>query len=210
MWSVLLALAAVCAGNSWAASIAVLNPSFELPALPAPPPASNGVPQNWAVGGAAGDHYVGAGEFNPGFPTDGVQVGWANLGGSLSQVLATNLTAGTPYLLRVDIGRRMDFNADASGGYIQLIAGATNLGLLLLDGAQPAPGNWAQYDLYYTSPYGDPLAGQPLQIVLGSNTTQTGFDNVRLDIVPEPAAVTLGVIGFMGLIAWRRRSVMTK
>ena len=224
---------------AWAVPITVLNPSFESAILPIN--GGNGPfsqliasPAFGTVGGtltswiaSSTDNNANAGGFDPSpggsnWTTkwwDGNNIGYvqgffAGTGTqvvSLSQTLSATLLAGTVYTLTVDVGRRSA--APASNYSIQLFAGANLLATANNLFALP-PNSFGTDSATYSSPAGDPLAGQALRIVLSTNNVLGGFhesffDNVRLDAVPpagtapEPGTAILLPAGFLAYL-WRR------
>jgi hypothetical protein len=139
--------------------------------------------------------------------TDGSVVVYI-LNASISQTLTALVTPGTTYTLTVDEGRAI---GDPNAGYaIGLFAGITPLA----SHTHPTPlgFGWITDSVTYSSPMGDPNAGQPLRIVLTSLGTETEFDNVRLDAetAPEPGSwmmIALGVAAMFGYRATRRRTI---
>jgi hypothetical protein len=95
---------------------------------------------------------------------------------TLEQTLGVTLRDGETYTLRVDVVRRPGFGGNPY--FIELYAGPT---LLARDNNTllPAVGGFVTSVLRYSSPVGDPLAGQPLRIRVGG-ASQSNFDNVRL------------------------------
>lgn len=128
--------------------------------------------------------------------------------GILGQTLGINLTANTPYTLSIWIGARTDFPyAGYTFGFF------TSAGTALVtetNAVTPVAGTWVNRILTFTALTGNPNLGQPLQIRFGetepSTSSQTVFDKVTLDVVPEPSAVVLTIVGCGGLLALRRRS----
>lgn len=130
---------------------------------------------------------------------------------SLSQTLSTVLDSNADYTLTVDVGRRQftpifDYKIQLFAG-TTLLASASNLALAKnSSGADSAT---------YSSPMGNPLAGQALKIVLTTTSTsaftEAFFDNVRLDAVkitnpvPEPAGMTMLATGAAFILVRRKR-----
>jgi hypothetical protein len=134
--------------------------------------------------------------------TDGSIVAYI-LNASISQTLTALVTPGTTYTLRVDEGRAI---GDPNAGYaIGLFVGSTQLA----SHSHPTPlgFGWITDSVTYSSPIGDPNAGQPLTIVLTSFGTETEFDNVRLDAetAPEPGSFVMLVLGAAAILGRRVR-----
>ena len=125
---------------------------------------------------------------------DGSTFAFSN-GPTISQTVGT-VAAGDVYTLQVDIGDRVGF--PVTGSIDLLINGNTYTGT----GTAPTAGNFSNYIATYTGTTAD--AGQAIVIELQSSGAQAGFDNVRLDAVPEPASFLLigPALLFLGL---RRR-----
>jgi hypothetical protein len=128
----------------------------------------------------------------------GNQVGWANAGGSLTQVLTTALALNTTYTLTVEVGLRP---TDTCGPVIRLYAGSTLLGNAT--GATPTAGNWALWTLVYNSGSSNAAVGQFLEISLASTTNQTNFNAVSL--TATPAATIAGSVA----LSWTASSGAT-
>ena len=195
-----------------AASITVLNPSFESPTAPLQPGQTmayysiNDI-TNWVIG-IVSNKLAGVsdpGKSNPGniyyngVPVpDGVQVAYSN-GPTISQLLSAVLQPNTQYTLGAYVGQRL---AIGFQGYdIQLWAGNT----LLASNNSPTPvaGTFVPVTVNYTSGSSGPI-GQPLEIRLLSSGVQANFDKITLNAspIPEPSAI-LGLLGFglLGLVS---------
>lgn len=216
--ALILVLAFGCS-SAFADSITVQNPSFEIPILNlgnAPGQTGNAT-GTWISysPGWPGSVDMGAGEYlpsNTSLPTgatDGQDVLWIN-SGYVSQTLTATLQNNSTYTLQVDVAQRTD--VPVIDYYIYLMAGNT---IIAADNnsLHPDPGTWLTSTITYTSGANDPLAGQALSIVLGVNTWQTDFDNVRLADppagsvgVPEPSSLLLMGFGLLPLVRRRRRS----
>lgn len=193
-----------------AASITVLNPSFESPTATSPDGLGfysiNDI-TDWVIGVVPGQD---AGVSNPGasLPSniyyngapvpDGVQVAYSN-GATISQVLSAVLQPNTQYTLGAYVGRRLVIGFQ--GYAIQLWAGNT----LLASNNSPTPvaGTFVPVTVNYTSGSSGPI-GQPLEIRLLSSGVQANFDKITLNAspIPEPSAI-LGLLGFglLGLVS---------
>jgi hypothetical protein len=117
-------------------------------------------------------------------------------GGTISQVLAANLTANTIYTLTVSIGRRLD--SGFPGYIVELLA--SNQLLAYNNWLNPAAGQFQVATVTFNSSLiACCAANSPLSIkLIGASGTQTNFDKVSLDatpVVPEPGTVTFSVIG---------------
>ncbi|NCR77696.1 MAG: PEP-CTERM sorting domain-containing protein [Microcystis aeruginosa K13-06] len=193
-----------------AASITVLNPSFEFPTATSPDGLGfysiNDI-TNWVIGVVPGQD---AGVSNPGASLppsiyyngapvpDGVQVAYSN-GATISQVLSAVLQPNTQYTLGAHVGQRL---AIGFQGYdIQLWAGNT----LLASNYNPTPvaGTFVPVTVNYTSGSSGPI-GEQLEIRLLSSGVQANFDKITLNAspIPEPSAI-LGLLGFglLGLVS---------
>jgi hypothetical protein len=205
-----LALLVGMAAPTQAALLTVTNFSFETPnvggdgGFDSNPPST--IITGWNIlsgqGGVLDPNsaaYTGAGA------TNGVQVAYSN-GGTISQILSSNLALNTLYTLAVDVGSRKDF---PSPGYsIQLLAGGNVIGTSLLP--PPVINTFVTATVSFFSGLSNPNAGSALEIRLISNGVQTNFDNVRLDASPQvPEPVSLCIWAGFGLIAaggaYRRR-----
>ncbi|MEM9599307.1 MAG: Ig-like domain-containing protein, partial [Acidobacteriota bacterium] len=199
-------------------SIAVANPSFELPTLgDGAVRNATGVP-DWTFVGTSATY---RGVFNPpvgSYPTaggqgtppgaDGAQVAFLfNNGGPSQSVtahqdLGETVQVGRDYTLRVAIGRfdpGQPYAPSTYGGYrIELLAGGTVIATDV-DTVDPTLHTFEDA-VAVASSIPTSLVGQPLTIRLGLSTTQaqrsTHFDDVRLEASPAaggnlPPSVTL-------------------
>jgi uncharacterized protein (TIGR03437 family) len=178
-------------------SITITNPGFET--IPSNPAwincAGNGGPGtggagcqdtlNGIVPGWTASNTTSIGLFQPGpnlftlpWPAAEGQTAAQVNSGTLSQVVSATLQVSTLYTLQVDVGRRLDNQYPSTPPTVQLFAGNTLIASAT--GAQPPLGGWTTWTGTYQSSASDPLAGQPLKIVLGAIAVQGDFDNVRL------------------------------
>jgi len=210
-------LAALCFGAALAlpaAPINIQNASFEThdPFTVVSPTfgAWNSTVIDWnAPGGFLAGQFTAVPAVLSPIATDGSVVVYI-LNASISQILTAVVTPGVTYDLTVDVGRAI---GDPNSGFaIGLFAG----GNLLARDNHPAPlgFGWITDSVTYTSPLGDPNAGQALQIVLTSFGTETEFDNVRLDAesAPEPGSLLLVSLGAAILLGRRifRRALLER
>ena len=201
-------------GQVRAASITILNPSFEDPIAPQQGMTgfyTLGVIGNWFNAAASGrdqgvlnpsksQELTGSDIFYNGPVPDGDQVAYSN-GGTIAQTLVEVLRPNTRYTLSAYIGRRKVLAFPNNS--IILLAGGTILASS--DSVTPDPGTFLPVTVNYTSgSIGDPLIGQPLAIYLSSFDVQTNFDMITLDAspIPEPSAI-LGLLGFglLGIVS---------
>ena len=167
-----------------AVTVPVNNPSFESPAYV---DGDGGGVDSWVVAPSVG--YAGAYNFNvadlPVVP-DLDQVGFAGIGGSLTQTLAVPLTAYTLYTLQVDVGRQL-VNSNAETDHtVRLLAGST----VIAEGSAvaPAPGTFNTVTVTFQTGASHVELGSALGVQLFSPVpvgSQVLFDNVRLDATVE-------------------------
>ncbi len=106
-------------------SITITNPSFEANVLS--DSAWTNAATGWTVSGDAGSFNPSTVSFASGNGNNGSNVGYINsAGGSLTQTLSTNFDTNLNYRLSVDVGRRLEFGAQAYA--VELYAGATLIG----------------------------------------------------------------------------------
>jgi hypothetical protein len=189
----LIGLALIAPGLAFATPISITNFSFEADKLD-PGGQTNGVITGWTLTAPdIGSEGVLCNNGNffpvpPGLP-DGVNFAWSN-GGTISQVLADTLKPGY-YSLQVYVGHRADLSAWPPYA-VQLYAG----GQLLAQESSltPAGGTFALSTVTYRAALNDPYLGQPLEIRLVTNASQTSFDKVTLNYFPNyvPLLLLLG------------------
>jgi hypothetical protein len=210
-----LVLVFLSVSHGLATPIDVLNSSFELPFCPGTVDWVTCMPNNWTVYDPPG---VYSGTFRPlsngpGSPwdsiPDGVQVAFSN-GGTLTQLLTADIMPNETYTLSVWVSQR--WSAGLFLPEIQLLGGSTPV--ITMNNANPGGKTptqlsdqnytWEEWSMSWTSPTSGPLIGQTLSIVLGSDATQTDFDNVSLTVNPEPGMFVLMAGGLIGLGIRRR------
>jgi hypothetical protein len=189
VWISILFTIALIASRGHAGDIEVTNPSFEDYIVAGGFFTWHGeglIDYGWEV-------EVGApvGVFHPNtsvFPIipDGVNTAYSQ-GPIISQVLSEVLVEEVGYTLTVGVGNPANV-AGFPGYKVQLWAGNT---LLAEDDntLTPAEGGFQTSAVEYTSPLGDPSAGQLLEIRLVSLGAEVNFDMVQLqddvDLAPE-------------------------
>ena len=214
-----------------AGAATVLNPSFETdsvtdgnftPSL-----------TSWTVVSSGGSPGPGYGTYNPaesdftgatggGTPSgaDGTNVlttytdNDAGAYAGVSQVLTgLTLTAGSTYTMTVAIGDYKGLTptnwhlaiSTSSMGVGTYLANLSGLGTSLTDD------QFNDFSVSYTATGLEPQNGEDLKITLwGQNDdgigggTHVPFDNVRVDVVPEPSTAVLGMLGSLFLVRRRR------
>jgi len=166
--------------------LAVANASFEDYVLPAGAATSDGVGlDSWTPepGNQVGVWNVSDLTDYPGGAPDGVNVAYSQ-GPSISQVLSDVVVEGMTYALTVEVGNSP---CCAFLGYgVQLLAN----GVVLAEDANSIPADPATFEtvlVTYTSPPGDPNAGETLEIRLLALGPEVTFDDVtltRIDCAP--------------------------
>ncbi|MEQ8843266.1 MAG: GC-type dockerin domain-anchored protein [Phycisphaerales bacterium] len=197
---IVFAAANACATCVLAQSIAIDNPSFELPDL-SPAGFTSTAPDGWTSVGLGT-----VGVFYPTVPTwgytasHGDQLAYCN-GGAIEQTLTENVRPGVEYVLLVDIIHRPGF---FNTYRVELLAGDT---VVAIDDGRlrPASGEFAVLVLGFEALAGDAVVGQPLRIRL-SGPTQANFDNVRLttcrvDLDGDDALTVFDFLAFQNFFA---------
>lgn len=215
------ALAGVASVSSvQAASVVVPNFSFEEDIAP-PGGVMKFVPSGWLSFNQKGGEDIGSQNAlaanypvnNPmEWPAEGNQFAYVNMfannaegGGIFTDV--GSLMPNTQYTLTVAIGSRADrLN---SPGIISLVNGFDNTGTLLATGGglPETQGTWMDYSITFTT--GAEVSDNLIIVlsVLGAETIQADFDNVRLEAtaVPEPSTIALCLLGGLGAARMIRR-----
>ncbi len=204
--SILTILALATMSN--AEPISIKNASFEDPAQD-PGGWTNTYP-DWEAPPATGDAFV---EYIDGFSSEGVQHIGVQNSEEVSQDLGVALVPNSIYELTVGVGNRnANFSptdgtqASTFGLYLGGDAGAG--GTLLADSTVDAgplgESTFADFSLSYET--GDTVADGNVFISL--RTTGGGrahYDNVRLNVVPEPSSIALLSLAGLGLLLGSRR-----
>jgi hypothetical protein len=195
--------------SAFAASISVVNPSFEADPQSCAGCFTLNLATGWSATGQSSTFQPSAGSFAS--VPNGINVGAAgsaNGSGDFFQTLSAVLQANTAYALTVEVGQRLDF---PFGGYVvELLAGSV---VLASDSSlSPARGAFLLSTVVYNSGSSPAQLGQALAIHLtGKGPGQADFDSVALDAVtgagvPEPASPML-VFAAISLLAYRFRRV---
>lgn len=180
-------------GGGWlglGAGVGIANASFEEPVQ-----AEGGyvytIP-GWTLGPGteAGVERLGSGFFYEPVP-DGLQVGWMNTAGSVSQEPGAPLEAYATYTFSVTVGSRAD-TAAAKDYAIEFLAGGT---ILASTNVPLARGYFAPASVSYSVRADDPLIGQPVQLRITKARTVSGeqlvFDKASLLVArAEPLKLT--------------------
>ncbi len=122
---------------------------------------------------------------------------------SFYQVLTGTLQANSTYTLMVDVGDR---STDPGTGNPSIALGTgTTMGSNLLtpatsDTTAPALGEWTTWTVTYTTDASPTGLGDPLRIDLFATSAAGWFDNVRLEVVPEPATMSLLALGGIAML----------
>lgn len=187
--------------NGAAATVFVPNHSFEAPVVPASGYTTT-APSGWS---GAGTQSFGVQKIYDSITgVTGAQTGYLN-GVGTSMWSATDLITialGETYTLDVDAWDRPVW--PANGFKIEL--GNSDFSQILSSTGivNPEGTGVSTYTLVYTPNALDSALGSGLRVrITNTGGQQVLFDNIRLDVIPEPSAAVLGVAGL--LLAGRRR-----
>ena len=190
----------------------------------------NGAPPNWTR--TLISQFSNGGTFSPmtsesGDPPTSPSVYWANYDelehgqliaftqgvSVLSQTLSDTYQAGYVYTLTVQVGDSYEGpspvsdpvnNPDGRAYAIQLLAG-TDVVAEVFDTTFPVANNSILVPVVFDADQVPSAIGQPITIAIRGYTGGSAtFDNVTLDAVPEPAALSLLGLGALGLLRRRR------
>lgn len=201
-----------CLTASLGASAQFINAGFENPAR-TDGTFADGLP-GWTKAGEGGSWNI--------FPTysffrseapEGTQIAYVN-GTSIAQQSAVTLASGET-TLSVMAGRRADsfaasFNMELwAGGTVAAgaVTGGTLLGTASFIHTSIAPSSFTPLSVTYNAAINDPLIGQQITarfVKVGGS--QMNFDDVRLNVVPEPATMTVLAIGLVAALRRSRKS----
>ena len=213
------ALLVCCLAPAQGYMIIINDPSFETgPSLiPYSTTLTNQWQETFINGNAVGEVTSTAAMFDDATP-DGSRFSWINNNNTAFQGFTNTLSAGT-YVLSVWLGERKDLSGvgwSPSVGQFDLQAASsinfssvTTLTPTTFTNNVPGVGQWVRAIKTYTIASDNPLIGEQLVVnltnPLGGNS-EAGFDMVTLEIVPEPASLTLAALGmaFLALTVRRR------
>jgi hypothetical protein len=182
-----------------AASIAIINPSFEADTLACAPGCSTTNSITGWTGSSPGSSGFAYGVYKPGTVSyaggvpNGVNVAYLLEDGpsvSIAQTLTANLLANDTYTLTFDVGLRSDTGVFAPGlgcyGFnILLEAGGNVLNSFLNSHGTScglvSTGSFTQLSVIYTSGAAPVGLGSPLQIVLTANGSGSAFEPGEID-----------------------------
>jgi hypothetical protein len=200
-----------------ATPIAIANHSFEAQTL------SNGSNDAFVNGwGQTSGPYVynpTSSQFSPVEAPDGQNVAVINPdsnGAFFYQDLSTAFEEGKTYTMTVSVSRRLDHTAAFDTTEWQFGLGLdTSASMLASTSGTIAAGDaghgvWTDFQVVYTATAADDGVGIRIRLKNieeyldgGAYDSAVAFDNVRLDVVPEPA--TMSLLGIGGLLALVRR-----
>ena len=212
-------LIAVCPAA--ASDILIYNPSFEQDGAQVQVPSWADVdmipeapldsPYSVYQGGPNAANYFPAGDLDGDYflLVDGYQAGFYAY-----QNTGATFVPGSQYTLTVAVGRRADhdpLNWPDTPGMFSLNYADDGTEVARQSGSIPIGGGGVMTDqsLVYVAQAAD--AGREIQVLIGRIAADpwggqaTGYDNVRLDVVPEPSSFALVVAGVLAFVAFARR-----
>jgi hypothetical protein len=218
-----LAVLGVLAAGSWsvADTIAIDNPSFEQDGVQVDVPSWVDVdmtpespidsPYSVYQSGPNAANYYPVGDLDGDYflLVDGYQAGFYAY-----QDTGATFVPGNLYTLTVAVGRRADHDELAwpdTPWMFSLNYADDGTEVASLSGSIPNGGGGVMTDqsLVYVAQAGD--AGKEIRVLIGRAAADpwagqsTGYDNVRLDVVPEPSGFALIVAGLLAFVVFGRR-----
>lgn len=206
-WFPLVFALVLISGSAAAATVTIVNPSFEDPAL-ADGGYTSGSIAGWSAAGSAA-----RGVLNPTptllvAPPDGVQVGYLDGGGSavsISQTLTAVLVAGEIYVLQADFAYRLNC-CNTPSFTLALLAGGSEVASFT---GGPADGfsntAFKTATVNFIAPTVGPLLGSALGIrisMVAPTNEQIVVDNVRLNASPSPVPVPASGLLLLPALGW--------
>jgi hypothetical protein len=202
------------AGVASGASVPITNPDFETDPL-VDGSISGSAPTGWTVAGSIwgyfdpnADYGYPAGENNVAFFYD------PSGPASMFQDTTHTVTSGDVFTLSIDFGNRgvgtpAPLNAFTTFGIYDAGTGLAIATRTVTPGDLGGLGTFQPVELNYAATAGDVGKTIRIQINAGldgsANDDYVDFDNVVLNVVPEPSSAVLGGLGICSLLLRRRR-----
>jgi hypothetical protein len=145
-------------------------------------------------------------------PVDNDQAFYTN-GWDIYQVLSATLSANSTYTLNINVGDRNDNPPSVFYAGLRIGTGTTFGANLITPDSSFTPaapdGEWAEWTYTFSTGAASSGLGQALRIELLGDVigTQAIYDNVRLDVVPEPSGICLAIVGLVFAMHRRRRGL---
>lgn len=186
-----------------ASAITIENPSFELPGVDKPGIAD--IP-----GWNAGDVNQWSGAETDWGPTDGLYTGYMQIGSQIYNLTDHVITAGEIYELTFDMRKTWEGSATTVELYFDDAGARTTLGSILVEFPDGGTTDMEGYSLIASADDVAGAAGNQIGIQVTCGTVDEtaggwiGYDNFSLEVIPEPATITLLGLGVLGLVRRRR------
>jgi hypothetical protein len=198
MFPAVAALSLLVVEQAGAAIIPIANPSFESPSTAM---WTNGVVDGWTI---LGNTFLGGVQHSGWGPPilDGVQEGWLQPGATFQQNVGAYDPA-TSYLLGYLAGAT---NSDIQYSVSLLVIGA-NPGTLASYTGSVLQNQWDSQQTLI-APANPSLSGDLYIQLSAVSGTETEFDRISLQTVPEPISIVIWslIVGAAGLgLVWRKR-----
>jgi hypothetical protein len=190
---------ALSAGSALAAPIIVENFSFELP--------GEGKPGFDLIPGWSGEGTGGGGAETGWGPTDGIYTGYCGGNMEVFQLTGHTIAADEVYTLTIDARRTWEGPNITLGLYYDDGGARVQMASLLHEFVGGSTTDMEELNLVALANDTPAAIGNTLGIQIMSGPPDAawiGFDNVRMDVIPEPATLALLGFGALGLITRRR------